>query len=627
MFERSVIQSVRAATDIVELVRSYAPMRKQGSRYTCRCPFHEEKSPSFNVSGETQLGYCFGCKWGGDAIKFVMHLEGLDFPEALRFLAEKAGVELPETRDPAVVAEDRRQRDLAARLYAACEAATVFFEERLANAPFSEIARGALDDRGITPETAATFRLGYAPAAWDGLAAHLARLGISPADAELAGLTLPSRGKQHDRFRHRLMFPVTDRGGRVVAFSGRVLAGSEEIPEGVVLEGAGKYINSPETPIYRKHEHLYGLHPARDTIRRSAEAVLVEGNFDVVQMHQHGFAQTVAPLGTSFTAEQAKLLRRVAERVTLVFDGDGAGRKAARASYATCEKAGLVARVGVLPAGVDPDSFLRDGAYGHGAAGMTGVLTGAQGMIEWLIKDTTANADPTLTGRVAALRTLAPLLTAVADRIERAAAVRMCAKGLMLDEGEVRQAVRDHELKAAREAKASPYPVSPSLSERPGMTEIGDRGDTSAHGEKRARAAGIEAVLYDPTLLAGEDARDLVGYLDEPVASVVRLACSQWVECGRLDGPMLLECVEPNRDAEGKIRGWLAARLIPADDAAVVERCPSALRDALDRLRRCRAAREAEATRRESARRGANGDRVGEVAALGHGRPSSVAEA
>lgn len=627
MFERSVIQSVRAATDIVELVRAYAPLRKQGSRFTCRCPFHEEKSPSFNVSGETQLAFCFGCKWGGDAIKFVMHLEGLDFPEALRFLAEKAGVELPETRDPAVVAEDRRQRDQAARLFAACEAATVFFESQLATAPFSELARGALEDRGITPETAAAFRLGYAPAAWSDLAAHLARLGVSPADAEMAGLTLPSRsGPPHDRFRHRLMFPVTDRGGRVVAFSGRVLPGSEEMPEGVVLEGAGKYINSPETPIYRKHEHLYGLHPARDAIRRSAEAVLVEGNFDVVQMHQHGFTQTVAPLGTSFTDDQAKLLRRVAERVTLVFDGDGAGRKAARASYATCEKAGLAARVGVLPREVDPDAFLRDARPGRGVAGMREVLDRAQGMIEWLIKDTTANADPTLTGRVAALRTLAPLLTAVADRIERIAAVRMCAKGLMLDEGEVRQAVRDHEAKVAREAKASPYPVTASVSERPGMTEIGDRSDTSAHGEKRARAAGIEAVLYDPTLLAGEGAYQLLRYLDEPVASVVRVASSQWAECGRLDGPSLLECVEVGRDPEGKVRGWLAARMIPADEA-VVERCPSALRDALAKLQRCREAREAEAARRESARRGANGDREGEVAALEHGPRERHADA
>lgn len=619
MFERSVIQSVRAATDFVELVRAYAPVKRVGSRYVCRCPFHDEKTPSFSVNRDDGVYYCFGCKVHGDAIKFVMHLEGLDFPEALRFLAEKAGVELPETRDPGVVAEDRRQRDQAARLHAACEAATAFFEERLANAPFSELARGALEDRGITPETAAAFRLGYAPAAWGDLAAHLARLGVSPADAEMAGLTLPSRGRAHDRFRHRLMFPVTDRGGRVVAFSGRVLPGSEEIPEGVVLEGAGKYINSPETPIYRKHEHLYGLRPARDAIRRGGEAVLVEGNFDVVQMHQHGFAQTVAPLGTSFTAEQAKLLARMTERVTLVFDGDGAGRKAARASYATCEKAGLAARVGVLPKEVDPDSFLRDGGHGRGDAGMREVIERAQGMIEWLIKDTAANADQTLAGRVTALRTLAPLLAAVVDRIERAAAVRLCAKGLMLDEREVREAVRDHEAKAARDAKASPYPVTASTSERPGMTEIGAIGDTSAHGEKRARAAGIEAVLYDRTLLGGHDAPALVAYLDEPVASFVRAALAQWLAEGRLDAPSLMECVEDDRDPEGRIRGWIAARLQPADDPAIVERCPSALRDALAKLRRCREAREAEAARRESARRGADGDREGEVAALERG--------
>lgn len=658
MFERSVIQDVRRKTDIVALVGEYAPLKKMGTRWVCRCPFHEEKTPSFSVSPEVGLYFCFGCKASGDAIRFLEHLEGLTFPEALRRLAERAGVDLPETRDPAVIAEDRRRRSERDRILAVCEAAAAYYEAQLhpaARAPFSELARGALEERGITAETATRFRLGYAPARWDGLTAHLRERGYSPADAELAGLLVPSMrghgghggnggnggGAWHDRFRHRLMFPIFDRAGKVVAFSGRILPESEDMPEGIVpAEGAAKYLNSPESPVFTKGENLYGLQAARLTMRQRASGVVVEGNFDVVQMHQHGFTETVAPLGTAFTPEQAQLLRRTVDRVTLVFDGDGAGRKAARASHAVCEKAGLSARVGVLPSKSDPDSYLR----ASGAAAMAHVLAASQGMVEWLIRDAAAQltgsdaavshgghgghgghglggAVVTTSDRVAAARQLAPVLASIRDRIEAREEIRRAASELVLGESAIEEAVRDH-LRTLREDARAPLPTTRTASNRVGLSDLGRPGDVSDDAASKARRLGVEAVLFDPQLLASTACARLLEHLRPPFDAVVREAREQWMRGERLDGPAILEAVvgegvpDEKATAVTAVRAWVAARLIPPDDPGVTERCGMALRDALARLEQCRVARETEAARIDAARRSANGDREGEALAL-----------
>jgi len=596
-------------------------MKKQGSRWVCRCPFHEEKTGSFNVSPDVQLAVCFSCKWGGDAIRFVEHLECLTFPEALRHLADRAGVDLPETRDPTVIAEDRRRRETRERVFSICEAAAEFFEQQLHTAPFSELARGALEERGITAESVARFRLGYAPARWDGLAEHLRRRGVSPADAVLAGVLGSSRhghdggGRYYDLFRHRLMFPVMDRAGKVVAFSGRLLPMSEEIPDGIVPAETGKYINSPETPIFVKGEHLYGVHAARLPIMQREQAILVEGNFDVVQMHQGGFVETVAPLGTAFTPQQAGFLRRMADKVTLVFDGDGAGRNAARSSHKTCEDAGVLARVGVLPPKMDPDSLLR----ASGPAEMARVLQSAQGMMEWLIRDAAASvaggAMATTSDRVVAARQLAPVLAAIRDEIEEREAVRRAANALVLSEDAITTAIRDHRRAVHQEATA-PLPTTRTHQDRPGLTDLAGRGDTSEGAFKRAMAAGMEAVLYDRSLLLGELCDRLIAHLRPPMDGVVREAKAQWARGELLDGPALLELL-PGDDAKTRgMREWTAARLIPVNDEAVLERCSMALRDAVAHLDRCRDAITAEQRRVQSMRASADGDRASEVDVL-----------
>jgi len=616
VFERSVIDDVRNRNDIVEIISEHVPLKKQGSRWVGRCPFHDEKTPSFSVSRDAALYHCFGCKASGDVIRFVREVEGLDFPEALRFLAERAGVEIPETRDPNIVAEERRQRDVSARLHGACEIAAAFFERALREAPYSEIARGAIEDRGISEETVATFRLGYAPAEWGALTRHLTDHGVSPADAELAGLALPGRRGLHDRFRHRLMFPVLDRSGRVVAFSGRVLPVPEDVPEGIVPPDAGKYINTPETPIFRKHEHLYGLHPARDAIRRSGKAIVVEGNFDVAQMHQHGFRNTVAPLGTAFTDAQGALLRKFADAVTLAFDGDEAGRKARRAAHAVVAKAGLLTNVIVLPQKMDPDSFLRDEA--RGAQAMAALIAAPMGLVEWLIKDVAADSGPSDEERLAATRGVVPYLAEVSDVCLRQLYVQRTASSMLLPEEMVGRLVREHRA-SVEAAKRAPLPTNLRPDRTPGMTDLGDAKSIDRGAEKRAHAAAIEAMLWEPSLLASERAEELLSYLEAPMDSFVRAAIHQWRAEGHLDGPSLMELLETSGlDPRGAIRTWVAARIVrdAEDDPAIIDRCPSALYDALAKIRRCREAMAAQATRRESARAGADGDRLGEVSVL-----------
>lgn len=613
MIDRSVVEQVRHRVDLVELVGQYVPLRRAGLNWIARCPFHEERTPSFNVSPERGFYFCFGCKASGDALRFYEQIEGVNFVEALRALAEKAGVELPETRDPERIAEDRRQRDLGERLAHACEVATAYFERCLLDAPYSELARDALTERGISDELVAKFRLGYAPARWDGLAEHLRGEKVSPADAELAGLLMPGRnGGWYDRFRHRLMFPVVDRANRVVAFSGRVVAVTEDMPEGLVPEDAGKYINSPETPIYKKSELLYGLGSARTAMRQKAEAILVEGNFDVVQMHQHGFTETVAPLGTSFTEAQAKLLRRFAESVVIVFDGDEAGRKAARSSHGVCAKAGLVARVGVLPPKSDPDSYLRSTEEGKGREGMADVIRHAVTLVEWLIRDSGYRSAKDVPKQVAALRELAPIIAEVQDDTEREMYLKAAARALFLDVEAVRRALRNYisEVSAVSRRTAA---EQTSFIQRVGLSAPELVQEDLSKKARRAGAYGLEAMLVLPELSESAESAEFVTLVEGELGKIVQEVRRQWLEHGRLSAPELLEI--PSTDAG---REWLGTRLLPPDQEQTVDRTKwtETLKEALISMREVHAGRTSAQLVRASARAGLEGDPNGELQSL-----------
>jgi DNA primase len=450
MISPETIALVKERTDIVALVGETVRLVRRGRSFLGLCPFHKEKTPSFHVNPERGFFHCFGCKESGGPVDFVMKIEGHTFPEAIRLLAERAGIPIEET----LTDEGRREANAARRakddLYAVNNLAATFFERCLgvSKHPLSHYARAELARRGLDPEgegqgrvdeaartadTLQAFRVGYAPHGWDGLATFLKQQGISPIVGEKVGLLVPrTSGTGHyDRFRHRLMFAITDVMGRVIAFSGRALP--EPTPAELAALGAAtrapaadgvapaKYINSPESPIYTKGEHLFGLYQARQAVRQSSEAILVEGNFDVVALHARGVQNVVAPLGTAFTPAQAKLLKRFAPNVVVLFDGDAAGRKATRSARGPCREGGLNAKVASLPGGKDPDDFVR----AHGKEGLERVLKSARGMLEHLIDDALDGGSfggSTLSEQIARVRAVAELLSEEDDPSLRAMA-------------------------------------------------------------------------------------------------------------------------------------------------------------------------------------------------------------
>jgi DNA primase len=387
------IALVRDRTDIVAVITEAVPsLKKRGRTFVGLCPFHKEKTPSFHVNPDRGFFHCFGCQESGSAIDFLMKHDGYTFPEAIRALGERAGIAVEETKSSAAFTESDRQKKAKEDLYAVNALAAAYFEEQLRKHEHRDYALEELAKRGLTPGTNAkiddalqAFRIGYAPSGWDGLATFLRAQGVSPVAAETVGLLVPrSTGSgYYDRFRHRLMFAVVDAQGRVVAFSGRAL---RDLPGGDEDRDKGgpppKYINSPECPIYTKGQMLFGIHQARHAIRKDEEAILVEGNFDVVSLHARGLVNVVAPLGTAFTPEQAKLLKRFASSVVFLFDGDAAGRKAVRLSREAIRAAGLSARVAELPDGVDPDEVSKE----KGIDAVKHLVASAKGMLEALIE-------------------------------------------------------------------------------------------------------------------------------------------------------------------------------------------------------------------------------------------------
>ncbi len=333
MIKPDIIERVRQETDIVALIGSYVPLKKVGRYYRGLCPFHSERSPSFYVSPERQAYHCFGCGAGGTAITFVMRYEKLEFPEAVRLLAKRLGIRV----------EEETGSSKYQPLYETCERVTRFYEQMLVK---SEPARNYLQQRGLSANTIKRFRLGFAPGG-NYLRGHAAKLGLNEELLIQSGLLLVRDEGRIDYFRERIIFPVFSLSGRIIGFGGRALD-----------DGEPRYLNSPDTPIFHKGENLYGLFQARAYIRDNMP-VLVEGNFDLLSLVEHGINYCLASLGTALTAEQALLLRRFNQQVIICYDGDEAGRKACRRAIETLLRAGLDPQVVNLPEGEDPDSFVR----------------------------------------------------------------------------------------------------------------------------------------------------------------------------------------------------------------------------------------------------------------------------
>jgi DNA primase len=348
-FSDDTIESVRTASDVVDVVGEYVHLKKRGTNYFGLCPFHSENTPSFSVNPEMGIYKCFGCGAGGDVFQFVMQVEGLSFPEALRTLGEKAGVELPEESDAG--GEHLAESE---SVYSALRFAARFFHHELTRTDVGKGALAYLRDRGFSQATITTFGLGYAPGGWDALLTAAAGQHVSADVLEKAGLVIERKGRSghYDRFRGRLIFPILSHVGKVLGFGGRILDPSSDEP---------KYINSPETLVYNKSRVLYGLFQAKHALRKEEEAILVEGYTDVIALHQAGVQRAVASGGTSLTRDQVRLLSRYARRIVLVFDADAAGAGAAKRGIDVVLSEGLAVYVVELPSGEDPASYARRG--------------------------------------------------------------------------------------------------------------------------------------------------------------------------------------------------------------------------------------------------------------------------
>lgn len=457
LIPEEVIAEVRERTDIVQVIGQHVQLKRSGINHKGLCPFHEEKTPSFNVNSQRQFYHCFGCHESGDVISFLMKIEGRSFTEVVEDLAGRAGIEVPrkdQSKDQ-VRAAARRRSERQQALDLNRRVATLYRELLLGEGGVA--ARRYLAQRGIGEAVAEGFMLGYAPSSGDVVVRLVQREEVSPDFAERLGLIARRSGRQgyHDRFWNRLIFPVVGAGGEVLGFGGRLLG-----------DGDGpKYINTPETAMYRKGEALFGLEPAAKPMRQKGGALVVEGNFDVLQLHQHGFDNTVAPMGTALTERQVLLLRRFATEVVAIFDGDDAGQAAALKSVPILVAAGVNAKIATLPADEDPDSFLR----GRGREAMQGLIDRAQAAVEFMVDALRRRMEDTIPGRARVLEQVAPVVARIQSAAERDLYVGRLALDLRIEQAVVRRAVsgtrpgevqRQLNLRRPEPARSSKTPLS-----------------------------------------------------------------------------------------------------------------------------------------------------------------------
>jgi DNA primase len=445
-FPDSFVEEVRRTADIVRVVSEHVALKKVGSSWKGLCPFHNEKTPSFNVRSEPAIFHCFGCGVGGDVFKFVMLHERVSFPEAVESLARRFGLPVPE-RGGAEAGEGRKERE---EILALMEAAAQHFTRTLWTAPGTK-AREYLLGRGFRKETLERIRAGAARDAWDDV--FLALKGRFSIEALMtAGLILERQDKSghYDRFRGRAVFPILNETGKVVAFGARSLDGSEP-----------KYLNSPETPVYSKSRILYGLSWAKEAIRKEGRAVLMEGYLDVARALEAEVGAAVATCGTALTSFHGRLLRRFTDKVVVSFDQDEAGQKAARKSLDVLMEEGLRVHVVELPAGHDPDSFLKE----QGGSAYAQRLDGAPEAMEWMIRRAAAEHDTrTPAGKAAYLQAILPVLVKIDSAVERAAWLPRISERGGLDEAAARE-----ELRRALGTGAS---VSPRPPEAPALSPV-----------------------------------------------------------------------------------------------------------------------------------------------------------
>jgi DNA primase len=451
IFSTATLEQVRAASDIVDIIGAVLPLKRAGANFVALCPFHREKTPSFNVNPQRQIFHCFGCHKGGDVFRFIQEYENLTFPEAVRRLADRAKIPLETSQDPG----QALNRSIKDRLLEIHEQITQRWQSALKNDAAGEIGRQYLLKRGVSAEAVQVFRLGYAPDAWDDTVNWSRSKHYELELVEKAGLIIRKDGPEaryYDRFRGRLMFPICDEQGRVVAFSGRVLSGDEK---------TAKYVNSPETPIFTKGKVFYGLDKSKRALLDSQVAVICEGQLDLIACYMAGVQNIVAPQGTAFTSDHARILKRYVDEVVLCFDSDTAGQAAAVRVLDSLLASGLAIRVATVPAPHDPDSLIK----AEGGAAFQKLIQNAQGFFDYYLDRLCATEDvQSDRGKLAVTRAMAQ-------------AVHKTGSSVLLDTYAQKTALRLHvspdtmRLEFRRGAAASSRPAAAAVEEAAAQPE------------------------------------------------------------------------------------------------------------------------------------------------------------
>jgi DNA primase len=456
-FTPATLEQIRAASDIVDVIGGYIPLKRNGANFVALCPFHREKTPSFNVNAHKQIFHCFGCHKGGDVFTFVKEYENIDFPDAVRRLAERARIPI-ETENQPGGAETRHLKD---RLFQIHEQITQRWQAALAAGEGGQLARDYLARRGVSAEAVQLFRLGCAPEVWDDTVNWAKSKHYELPLMEQAGLILRKEGSDHhyDRFRGRLIFPICDEQGRVVAFSGRILTGDEK---------TAKYVNSPETPIFTKGKVMFGLDKSKRALLDTHRAVVCEGQLDLIACFMAGVTNVVAPQGTALTSEHTRLLKRYVDEVVLCFDSDNAGQNAAVRSLDSLLASGLAIRVATVPAPHDPDSFIKE--FGGGAFAQ--LIENARGFFDYYLDRLCALHDPaTDRGRRAIVQGMAEALHKTGGEVLRDTYAQKTALRLGVAAEAMRQEFKKNQRAAAVEAEESSESTQSTESPAPRPTQ------------------------------------------------------------------------------------------------------------------------------------------------------------
>ena len=544
---RDFVETVRSAVDIVRVVSEYVPLKPAGARLKGLCPFHQEKTPSFHVDPERKLFFCFGCQTGGDLFKFVMLYEQVEFPEAVRILADRNGIPIPKAGS-----DGWRETDLKARILESNRAAGEYYRGMLSS-PAGAGARKYLESRAFSSETLETLSVGYAPDGWEQLRNHLTGRNFAPSELVQAGLVSPRKdgSGEYDRFRNRIIFPIQDLYGKTIAFGGRA------IPP--VSEREPKYLNSPESPAYVKGEHLYGLNLAREAIRREGYAIVVEGYMDLAALVQAGFQQGVASLGTAFTQAQARLLGRYTRRVVVSYDGDAAGSKAAVRSLDLLLEQGFEVRLVDLPEGMDPDDVIRQ----QGPDAYAGLVRQAPEYIEWMVtRESRGRTSATAREKIEAVNIVLPHIARMSNPIERVSWTGRLADALGIEDDLVLQELRA----ALKEARPDIRQRVQKNEAAPEMRQI----------ERRLLALMLASHDVRMKLLESDHGAELEG---SKISGIVEVILSLEESGQPVDYPAVLEALERlARHEDQRILTQLAFDDEPAGGMEEADACLKTMR-------------------------------------------------